>query len=626
MKTAFRSAVLVLLMTAIAFSAEPKVDIRNGIPMDAHVAMYGKHNPERDYLRGYEKEIWKTIHDEKLPQRIFGLVMDAIPAKSKESAESISEELHTIFDRIDWSAVANSKEIAYGQVMEVPQTYHIVVVRLPSEDAAEKIESAAIELGKLIEKRSDNKAVGAREDIEGVVVHSLSVPKIKDFPFSPAIARVGDVIILSSSAKVEHASLKSLLGGGPSKLEDPRLQAALKTLPKADDAVMFYDGRKQFSQLKEIGNFIRQKVAEDKKGNKKNNEKAQRVASIIERAMDAVAILDYQAAVKYTEGNRHFKTELIQLASDAQDKPLYKVFTDGKPFENWEKWVPADAQSFSLHTGANPHALYEMVMQFIEKEFPEAKPKLEKFEALQEKWGVHIDRDILQAFSGECVSVKLPAGGSAIPGGSDKVVALRCEKPEQIRELFHKGFEKLAKTGYGQSQQLKLEPSKDLEGFDELSAGMLMAFGVRPVIGFHDGWMIVATNSSAAQKLLKTLSGDAPTIATTDRFKKFGIEVKGPVSSITYSDMGANTRQIATFIRQAGMMAPAIIVSAGVKDPKKMKLLQDAVGLLPSIANVVEKFTFLDARLTVLQKGDATGSYIKRNVTIVKEPKAEAKP
>src|SRR4051812_43533789 len=167
MKTVFRSAVLVLLMAAMAFSAEPKVDIRNGIPMDAHVAMYGKHNPEQDYLRDYQKEIWKTVHDEKLPQRIFGLVMDAIPAKSKESAESISEELHTIFDRIDWSAVANSKEIAYGQVMEVPQTYHIVVVRLPSEDAAEKIESAAIELGKLIEKRSDNKAVGAREDIEG---------------------------------------------------------------------------------------------------------------------------------------------------------------------------------------------------------------------------------------------------------------------------------------------------------------------------------------------------------------------------------------------------------------------------------------------------------------------------
>src|SRR4029079_10679541 len=104
--------------------------------------------------------------------------------------------------------------------------------------------------------------------------------------------------------------------------------------------------------------------------------------------------------------------------------------------------------------------------------------------------------------------------------------------------------------------QLKLEPSKELAEIDVLSSGMLMAFGVRPVIGFHDDWMIVATNASAVQKVLKTLSGDAPSIATTERFKKFDIEVKGPVSAISYSDIGAATKQAAAFIRQAGFMAP----------------------------------------------------------------------
>jgi hypothetical protein len=92
----FASVVLVLLVAAKAFSAEPKLDIGNGIPMDAYMAMYGQHNPERDDLRGYQKEIWKTIHDEKLPQRIIGLVIDSLPAKSKESAESVSDELHTV--------------------------------------------------------------------------------------------------------------------------------------------------------------------------------------------------------------------------------------------------------------------------------------------------------------------------------------------------------------------------------------------------------------------------------------------------------------------------------------------------------------------------------------------------
>ena len=49
MKTlVFHAAVLVALLAPTAFSAEPKVDIRNGIPMDATVAMYGQHNSERD--------------------------------------------------------------------------------------------------------------------------------------------------------------------------------------------------------------------------------------------------------------------------------------------------------------------------------------------------------------------------------------------------------------------------------------------------------------------------------------------------------------------------------------------------------------------------------------------------
>jgi hypothetical protein len=64
-----------------------------------------------------------------------------------------------------------------------------------------------------------------------------------------------------------------------------------------------------------------------------------------------------------------------------------------------------------------------------------------------------------------------------------------------------------------------------------------------------------------------------------------------------------------------------ILAAAGEKDPHKLKPLQDAVGLLPSIANVVEKFDYLQSRLSVTQKGDAAGSYVKRSVTLVRAPK-----
>jgi hypothetical protein len=611
---AFRALAMALCLAPAGFSKDVNVDIRNGVPTSAHMAVYGQRNPEREYMRPYQQEIWKTIQDEKLPERVFRLMMEAIPTKSKESVESVSDELRTIFDPLDWSTVVDTKELAYGQVMEVPQTHHLLILRLPSNDTAATLEAAVIRMGEMIERRSDKSVVGVREDVEKLAVYSLRAKKIKDFPFQPAFARIGDVVAASSSAKVLRESVRSLLAGGPSKFDDPRLQGALKKLPKAEDALVFYDARQQFRQMKEIGNFIREKAPKDVK--------AVRFARVFERVMNEVDILDYQVAVEYTEGNRNLKTELLQMMPESREKTLHKVFATGKPFENWERWVPADAQAYSLHTGANLHALYEFAMQFIEKEFPEAKPKLVKFEEKQLAWGIHIDREILQAFSGESVKIKLPATSTSVLGGQDTVIALRCEKPKRIWELIHQGIEKLGKSAYGQSQQLKLVSSKDIEGFDELSANLLMAFGLHPVIGIHEGWVIVATNPTAARKVLKTLSGDSPSIVSTERFKRFGMDVKGPVVAIRYSDIGASIRQAAMLIRQAGFMAPAFILSAGVKDAKTLKVLQDATGLLPSIANVVEKFNFLDGRLTVAQK-DASGSYIQQTVTLVRKPTAE---
>jgi hypothetical protein len=95
------------------------------------------------------------------------------------------------------------------------------------------------------------------------------------------------------------------------------------------------------------------------------------------------------------------------------------------------------------------------------------------------------------------------------------------------------------------------------------------------------------------------------------------------VAAISYCDLAAKTQQAAMMIRQASLMAPAFVIGAGVKDEKKLKAIQDGLGLLPSIANVVEKFSFLESRLSVVQKGDAEGSFVKRSVTLVKAPKGE---
>jgi len=262
----------------------------------------------------------------------------------------------------------------------------------------------------------------------------------------------------------------------------------------------------------------------------------------------------------------------------------------------------------------------DRIMSTLNEDVPEAAEGLEKFEQIQQQLDVYLDRDILQSFTGEHASVSM----ASAMGNPDSVTALRCSNPDRIKELLHRGFEALQQVKPLQAQQLKLVECKDLEGFDEISALTLMAFGVRPVIGFHEGWMYLGSSAQAVKTVLDTQAGNGETIENTDAFKRLDLEVTGPVQSIAYTNTAENTRNLARALNQAGTMIPMFMAMAGADaDEESLKPVQEALALLPDVAKIVAKFDFLEANITVVQDGDEPDSYTKRTVTVVREPKAE---
>jgi hypothetical protein len=160
-----------------------------------------------------------------------------------------------------------------------------------------------------------------------------------------------------------------------------------------------------------------------------------------------------------------------------------------------------------------------------------------------------------------------------------------------------------------------------LEGFEEISAAICALFSARPVIGFRDGWMIFASNVQAAEKVLDTRSGKAPAIDSTEQFRKFELDIEGPVYAISYQDLAAQTRQAAQFFRQAGAVVPLVVAMAGGKaDADEMEPVQEIVALLPSVAKVIDKSDYFEARLSVVQAADSPGAYVKQAVTLVRPP------
>ena len=53
-----------------------RADLRDAVPSDVYMAVYARHNPERDYQRAYGKEVWKAVEETKIVDRAIKIFTD----------------------------------------------------------------------------------------------------------------------------------------------------------------------------------------------------------------------------------------------------------------------------------------------------------------------------------------------------------------------------------------------------------------------------------------------------------------------------------------------------------------------------------------------------------------------
>jgi hypothetical protein len=613
------AASLVLLATAPVRADGPRTpDIKRAVPTDAYLAIYARHDPKRDYEREYFLQAWQTFKEERIGERLMDIVVSRVPEEELAAAKLRWQELKAALEPVNGRALLNADEIVVAEVMEAPFNQVLIAVRLTARDAAD-CERGIVQVGELIARWSKGKVAVQASRVKDATMTVLSLPKESpiepavELPIEPAVARLNDIVLMSTSAGLLRRSVERLQEEAvDSKFDDRRLKEALAHLPKPDHAVVFLDGRKLFENLHGVAAFIRSHA--------KNDEDAARFARIFDRIVDETAILDFEATVECTEPGRNRTVAFCKLVDDFDSKLLGRAISRGKPFDNWQSYVPKDAAAFSLSTGVSPHELYEGILAIVRKEFPESKSALDKFAEWQRRIGVDLDRDILQSFSGESVSVTIPVTTADGSTHQESVIALRCQNPDKIRELLARGVDALNRIPPLQMQQLKLEDCKDLKGFQELHAMVFQMLGVQPVIGFREDWMILASGKGAAEKMLDVRAGQS--IDGDALFERFGIDPKGVVYGARYRDIGATVRKVADAVdRIGGMAAMFLSMAAGNAKPEDLKPVQEALGLLPSVAKVIRKFDFFGHNLSVTRKGPLPNTYLRESVTEVRVPK-----
>jgi hypothetical protein len=598
---------LLLLVASFALAQETatQVDLRKAAPMDAFMAVHGKYNPERDYQNKYAVEVWQTVQEEKIVERILKIATSRMKAEDLANAEKVIDELRAAIDPVLSAENFKFEEVVYTQVFMIPTSYHLVAIRLPSGQA-EQLEQSCNNLLAILEKHTEGKVPVLRLNHGDIEVTGLGLPP--QVP-SPTFARLGDVFLFGTSQALVSQAIQNLQSDtAKSKFDDPRFAEAFAKLPEAEDSLTIFDGKQLFGVLRGLGDNIKSQMQNEPEG-------AKRSAEIIELIVDEVGIFDYEVAVEYTDGNENRVASIGKFVEGAEDRLVGKLALGGEPFSEWQKWIPQDAVAYSLSKGVRLHAAYEHVMNILRTKFPETVPHLDQFEAMQEQFQLHLDRDILQSFSGESVSVALPREDK----GQDTVFALKCSNPDRIHELLHRLVDNLKKIPALESQQIKFASVEGLEGFETLEVATLGAFNVNPVIGFNDGWFMIGSNPECLQKVIDARAGKVPTIAGSDHFERFHLDIEGAVDSLSYTDLKASIKSVAQMIRQVGAIAPMFIAMAGGNaNAEEMKPVMEALAILPSIAKVIEKFDYYEAKLAVVQAGPLPNSYLKQSVTLIR--------
>jgi hypothetical protein len=600
------------LLLALAFSTAflPTVDaadLRDGIPGDVYLATWHQHNPERDYQRAHLEHVWRTIEETQIVEKFLTAIENQLDEEGRERFEQARQTLSERLAPIPWAALADCRESVYAQKMAIPSSQHLLIVRLP-EGAAQGLLEGMANLIRLAEENANGEIQHVVETVDGMELHTLQLPA--EVPFSATVGARDDLFLFASTRELAEQSLKLLDDpAAESKFDDPRFVEALAHLPAIEDGVTFFDGQAMFRQLQQYPAFIRQIGG--------GKEEAERVAGLVTAVLSEFDALDYEITVEYTEGYQNRSAALGRVRPDVGDKVFGKMLADQQPYEDWSRWVPADATSFSLNRGINLHPVYAWLMEFIPEKFPEAQPGLDHFAELQNAYDLHLDEDLLQAFSGESVSVGI---------GSQSVTFLKCDKPDRVNELLHRLVETLQNIPQLQSQKIALTEVEGLEGFEEISAGAFALAGARPVIGFHDGWLVLGSSAEFVQQLLETRAGNGQTFSETESFAKFNLQVAGPVLSIGYTNVGEQTRAISQGIQQFGAMLPMIMAMASQQNAEiDLSKAAEFFALLPSLGRIVGTLDFYEEQLTATQAGPDELSWTTQKVVLVR-PESSAAP
>jgi hypothetical protein len=307
------------------------------------------------------------------------------------------------------------------------------------------------------------------------------------------------------------------------------------------------------------------------------------------RLLDVPGMLDYTAAVEYTEGHSVHTESVAVLVEGAADMPFYPVIGKSAKLTDFDRYLPEETLSFSVCGGFDIQALYTFVEDSFKTAGAVGESAWHNWEQMQQQFGCDVRTDMIGWIGTEMVSIQLESGAG-------NVLMLKVTDEDLARTKIKTAFDFLenrlpdlmANNPALAMMAVRTKPLQNeaLEGFQQVFFGMNPPF----VWGVTDGHLIFADKADAVALCLQTAKGEHPGIRQNERAMAEAVMPKGPFSSVSLTDQRQLGQQLAAGIGMVSMVSG--MMSMAIPEEQPRRIISKVAGMLMKLTPAVTKIDF----------------------------------
>ncbi len=564
------------------------------IPDDVWMYVHGAQTSETEWIHTQWARVCKAFGESGIASDLIGLVLSTTPDDQRAAMQEKIESSKELLSAVNWNDLFGSKEFAFAERgSATTMGYDYFLLSRSTPESAEANYQALSRIMKRLGEASPRIRV-ATQDCLGTPTQVLFVggKEMGSAGVRLTIFCKKDVLAIITGKQSVRDVIRRIDGDTTARsiVDLPRFQTAIGKVAAPGVQVSYFDIQ-----------MLMQDILNQMKGDKflKPNMPTPPELVHVQKVARQFDVFDYFISTSQFANQRQTTQMYGAIQQGKENKPFARVLTDRKPFEQFDRYVPATATSFSLNGMINFEHLYSGIVNHLRDELPEGKGILQKWEGLLTQVGFDPQRDLFAWWSGEMISISLPAAVVTPMSREDFVLMIRVKDTELASQKVNALLDTASALFKEQGQMLMLQPAKvKADGFRQLTHPML-AMLMQPVIGVHDGWLMVGSSAGALNQCLAVAAGDAPSIRKNERFAAEGIAVDGPVESAFFTNTSRFGEEMAEAVGMLGVvsgMLPMLNIQGEKADASEgaqvMKLIQKVIPIITKMGPVLREIDF----------------------------------